>query len=140
MGALRALVATAAFSALLAAGPAVAQFSDREYRYEPAIVVLSGVVATSTGTPAVDVGTPESREIIYLLELDRPIIVIGDATHDYNSQTEEVSAIQLTRSSPRLEFASLVGRRAKATGRLFHGHSAYHHAKVLMMVLQIEAE
>lgn len=144
MGALKASAAVAAAAATaIAAAAAAAQFSDREYRYEPAVTVLSGVV-TKEDRPVPETGGEASeadeRESVYLLKLDRTIIVIGDATHDFNSRTEEVGEIQLTRSSPRLGFEAFVTRRAAVTGRLFHAHSAYHRTKVLMMVEKIEAE
>lgn len=138
MGPLRAqLASAAAFAALLA--PAGAQFSDREYRYEPAVTVLSGLLAVESPEAVANDGG-SIRETVYLLKLDQSIIVVGDATHEFNSRTEEVSEIQLARSSPRLELAPFVGRRVVATGRLFHKHSPYHHANVLMMVSRIEAE
>ncbi len=104
--------------------------APRCLRYEPVSVKLAGVIAYRTFAAAT--GKPER---VALLLLDGPVCV--DGVDDLNVNEFDQLLVQLNLNTNPEKFgreAQLSGKRAQASGSLYHGHSAHHHTPLVLTV------
>ncbi len=112
----------------LAAGHAAAQ----TYQYEPAQVIITGVVTRETGE------SPDGARVQFpAVRLLRPITVQGD---DEWPTEKGVVLMHAILSKPELAATHrrLIGKRAEITGRLIRSDSGHHQTNVLIDVDRIE--
>ncbi|MDX2166579.1 MAG: DUF4431 domain-containing protein [Deltaproteobacteria bacterium] len=123
-------------TALLAAAAAgevptpIGEQERRCLRYEPVSVTLDGIVVYRTFADAN--GKPERTA---LLLLDGPVCV--DGVDDLNVGEFDQLLVQLNRGANPEKFGrepQLAGQRVQARGSLYHGHSAHHHAPLILTV------
>ena len=110
--------------------------STETFRYEPAIVRLTGTLCSSQGTD------PNDESVQYpALKLKASIRVRADPTTGTDSTEENVSLLQLV-LTPELmnEYARLKGQDASVTGTLMHAHTGHHHTSVLLQVQELVSE
>jgi len=114
-------------------GPASAHF-----RYEPAIVELSGTVSMQEafGPPGYgETPAQDRREKYLLLTLDTPICVTGDPASAANAQGESnVKAVQMVYGVNHPFQQEWVNRHVSVTGTLSHAVTGHHRTPVLVQV------
>ncbi len=110
--------------------------------FEPKQVVLIGTLKTAEyfGPPGFgESPTPDSRESVFLIELERPIAVRGDPTDELNSRSiTELSRVQLEVSAN--PDPALLGARVRVTGTLFTAHTGHHHTRAVLRLISVAAE
>jgi hypothetical protein len=110
-------------------------------RYQPAVVVLTGVLQVVQEYGAPNFGETPDRDALIdvpILRLSHGIVVLGDSTSEVNLDTfENVLEIQLV-GVPEEMVVRLNGARVAARGTLFERESGYHYRDVLMTVSQID--
>ena len=110
--------------------------------FEPNQVVLVGTLETAEyfGPPGFgESPASDSRESVFLLELERPIAVRGDPTDELNRDSiDELKRVQLEVSaSPD---PALLGTRVRVTGTLFTAHTGHHHTPAILRLISVAAE
>jgi hypothetical protein len=111
-------------------------------RYEPASVTLCGTIARRTypGPPNYEsVEAGDRPEVCWVLVLPRSLCVAGKEGDEVDVAEEDVREIQLVLDEEQYErYGGLVGKRACATGTLFHAITGHHFTAVLLTVKAIE--
>jgi len=110
-------------------------------RYEPVVVTLGGTLVLRTFFGPPNYGeNPESdsRETQTLLDLDKPICVLGDPSSEINSASEMDDQRSVTLVPAKgMDLARYAGRQMVLRGTLFHAHTAHHHTQLLLTVTHI---
>ncbi len=135
--------------AIFGAGTAAASVA---MEYEPHKVVLRGRLATKTffGPPGYGENPKtDSKEEEFILALDEPVDVIGNASDPINSETvkdvKEVTVVLLPArgQGPQEqqvalhELSALVGKHVIVHGSLFHAHTGHHHTPILIQTVEL---
>jgi len=114
---------------------AAASFTDC-LNYEPDPVTLVGTVSRKTF-----LNVSEQKEIVWILELAKPICVNADEGSDFNLHRTRVSEVQLVLEPEMFgKYRRLLGKKVKATGTLFGEHTAHHFTPVLLDVTEIRSQ
>src|SRR5262249_1125480 len=107
----------------------------------PALVRLRGTVELELQYGPPNYGeNPEtdSRGLIAVLQLDKPVSVLGDPKSDTNTESfDNVERIQLVTLNGR-RFAPYQGKPVEVLGTLFAHYTGHHYTKVLVIVRRIE--
>jgi len=112
--------------------------------YDPDVVTLQGVLYLKLFYGPPNFGeNPETdaKDEQYLLKLDAPICVNPDGqVKSFNNEAESgLTDVQLVVNDPK--FWPLLKRgldhRIKATGTLYHAHTAHHRTKVLLWLKDV---
>lgn len=112
------------------------------YYFEPNVSIIEGTLITRLHYGPPNYGEdPENDEHQYpfILLLDAPINVIAEDTDEVNSDTYDVSEIQLAlRGESYVQKAKQYkDKRIKVQGTLFSAFTGHHHTEVLMFVDEI---
>jgi len=108
--------------------------------YEPAEVTLAGRLVTRYFPGPPNYGeTPrqDTKERVYLLQLQVPMCVVGNAASDLNSESEAgIVDVQLWPADgvSWTQLLALDGSKVILTGRLSHRITAHHRGPVLLAV------
>ena len=121
---------------------AEAASGSREFRYDPAVVKLSGTVVLRAyaGPPNFEsIRRGDRLERCWILKLNAPIDVVADEDDDDNETQRGVSEIQIVLLGAERPSALLrAGRRVIVSGRLFSWQTAHHRTPVLIAVSGLE--
>jgi hypothetical protein len=156
LGSLIAAVVAAAAAIVTTAGAPVAAAAavtrrtepsstgGKTVHYEPARVRLVGQVRRQVfpGPPNFrSVALGDRPEPAWVLHLERPVSVVAAPGDLFNQSERNVRQMQLVLTTePLRKLAPLVNRRVRATGSLFHGHTAHHHTPVLLVVTDLRLQ
>jgi len=130
-----------AFTCLTGAGAQAAE--QRQVRYEPTVVRLSGVVKIERhyGPPGFGTSPATDRQVsVPVLVLDAPVTVVGNPPNprdrlQINGDTfRNVARMQLVFTTPGTKIGGLEGEHATFTGTLFQKVSGENYTDVLMSV------
>lgn len=116
--------------------------TPRCLQFEPAVSSISGTLERKTypGPPNYeDVKKGDRAETGWYVRLADPICVAGKPDDDLNIRdVAGVRLIQLVLVHDEYKtHAQLVGKKVKATGTLFTGHTGHHHTPVLLTVTRL---
>ena len=110
--------------------------------YEPCVVKLTGQLVTAEEFGPPNFGEnpdTDSKVVIYLLKLQKPISVRNDPQSRINVDSlENVKEIQLEFSRPLQDYRRFLKKNIIVRGKLFEAHTGHHYRKVLMSVDHIE--
>jgi hypothetical protein len=139
----RRLAFAAAVAGLLLAEPSsAAPPATACFAYEPVVSMVMGTITITPFYGAPGFGkTPRRDAKLHhpILKLDKPACVDAKKGNAYNSRSETgIESMQLVFASYPFG-AEWHGRHVAVTGRLFHGFTADHRTKVLVMVQQVRA-
>jgi hypothetical protein len=119
-----------------AASTAAAQ--RRQFHYEPEQVKLIGKLVQKTFYGPPNYGESpktDSREHQYILILDSPIDVAGNAENETENRIREITlVVHDFKANPVRPWLS---RRVAVEGTLFHAITGHHHTKILITVSSI---
>lgn len=127
------------FALLLLVCGTAAQAQGNCLSYDPAEVNLTGTILRKTfpGPPNYQsIKRGDRAETIWILHLDSPVCVTGN-TDEINEPEQRVTDVQLVLDGAEFaRFRKFTGGRVRvrATGKLFHAHTAHHRTSVLMEV------
>ena len=112
------------------------------YYFQPSVSVIEGTLITRLHYGPPNFGEdPENDEHQYpfIILLDKPINVLTEDSDEVNSDTYDVSEVQLAlRGEPYVEMAKQYkDKQIKVQGTLFSAFTGHHHTKVLMFVDEI---
>jgi roadblock/LC7 domain-containing protein len=102
-----------------------------EVLYEPAVVQLDGVLRTGKFRH------PNGEWVkYYVLKLDKPVSVAADKVNAVNVSESGVNEVQAASTTPAVEktLKAAVNKHVVLEGTLFHGHTAWHIRKLVMLV------
>lgn len=111
--------------------------------YDPAEVSLTGTILRKTfpGPPNYEsVRRGDKPETIWILHLENPVCVTGN-TDEINEPEQRVTDLQLVLDGTEYaRFKKFTGGKisVRATGKLFHAHTAHHRTSVLLAVEDIK--
>jgi hypothetical protein len=110
-------------------------FALELFRYEPAIVQLSGKVIIEYHYGPPNFGeTPDEdqKESVAILDLDAPVGVEADENSSINKDAfNNIGRVQLN-GTGKLNLAILAGRHVRLRGTLFEKHTGHHYTDILM--------
>ena len=108
--------------------------------YEPASSTIAGTITRGAfpGRPNfTSIADGDEKLVYWILTLDSPACV-GSTTlaTEVNEVESGVSEIQLVPRDDRFyeQYQGVIGKHVKATGTLFHQHSAWHMTRVVLQV------
>lgn len=115
--------------------------SNRQLRYEPEIVILTGrlVQRTYPGPPNYeDVGKGDRPETAWILQLDEPVDVLAADNDELQRNEQGICEVQLVFiANAKARKAVRIGRRQEITGQLFSSITGHHHKDVLIAVKRV---
>ena len=124
---------------LLLAAPSPA--GARCLAYEPSVVSLVGKLASKTvpGPPNyTSIARGDLPEVVFTLHLEAPVCVSANPTSTLNSASRSgILEVQLV--IPVSRARPWVGKRVRATGSLFKGHTGHHRTPVILHVSALRA-
>ncbi len=127
--------------ALCAAGALQSAAAPARLHYEPAVVQLSGtvVIESQFGRPNYGENPATDEQVkIAVLELDRPVSVVGDPKSDFNQESvDNIQRMQLVDLKGG-RFSPYAGKHVRVSGTLFHAITGHHYTDVLLTVRTIQ--
>ena len=126
---------------LLAAGwtPSIVR-AERCLQYGPVVVDLTGKIVLRTFFGPPNYGEDpagDRRETQGVLELDRPICVVGDPSDNLNSESERDQRVVTLVPSQGMDLRRYANQRVTVSGTLFHAHTAHHSTRVLLTISRV---
>lgn len=110
--------------------------------YEPEVVTLEGILAREThpGRPNYEsIADGDEPETIWVLQLDEAICVTE--SDELSPAETGQTAVQLVLTATQYDqYRTLMGKRVRATGTLFHSHTGHHHKALLLTTAEIKVE
>ena len=105
-------------------------------RYEPATVMLPGIVSLRNGFGPPGFGEDpahDSKESWYVITLDSPICVRASPNDLLNGEAEsDVMEMQIVLRDGFSSYRDWIGKHVAITGTLFHAITAHHRTAVLV--------
>ena len=102
--------------------------------YGPATVSLIGTISRRTF-----INASEQKEIVWVLNLAKPICVNAGENSDFNVERAGVSEVQLVLEPEMFgKYRALVGKKVRATGTLFNEPTVHHFTPVLLDVSRMK--
>ncbi len=98
--------------------------------YEPEIITIEGLIEERVAA---------NKNSYFTLWPSQPLDVIATAAQEKEGNTTEINVEQLQLNGYERELRSLLNKKVKISGALFHSHTSYHFTDVLMNVTSVTA-
>lgn len=105
---------------------------DTLYRYEPNVYSFTGILKQELfyGPPGYGEDTlSDSKELVYILQLDKPISLLADTASDFNDAKANIKDLQVLSD---LNLKDDIDKKASLTGTLFGAQTGHHYTEVLL--------
>jgi|SRR5882672_4463542 len=126
---------------LCATGALQSAAAPARLHYEPVLVQLSGtvVIESQFGPPNYGENPATDMQVkIAVLELDRPVSVVGDPKDEFNQESvDNIQRMQLVDLKGG-RFSPYAGKHVRVSGTLFHAITGHHYTDVLLTVRTIQ--
>lgn len=114
--------------------------NDTLYHYEPQVYSLTGTLTQVLfyGAPGYGEDTVnDTKELVYVLELDKAIIMLADTTSDFNEAKANIEELQILTD---IDLSKKINQKVTLTGTLFGAQTGHHHTEVLMDARKVVSE